>query len=44
MLFLSCICYAFGALESSRLLCLIMKLSLSHSFPGSSVVLDCIDS
>ena len=28
----------------SRLLCLIVKLSLSHRYPGSGVVLDCIDS
>ena len=26
------------------LLCLILKLSLSHWYPGSGVVLDCIDS
>ena len=26
------------------LLCLIVELSLSHSYPGSGVVLDCIDS
>ena len=28
----------------SRLLCLIVKLSLSHWYPGSGVVLECIDS
>ena len=28
----------------SRLWCLIVKLSLSHWYPGSDVVLDCIDS
>ena len=28
----------------SRLLCLTVKLSLSHWYPGSGVVLDCIDS
>ena len=28
----------------SRLWCLIVKLSLSHWYPGSGVVLDCIDS
>ena len=28
---------------SSRLWCLIVKLSLSHWYPGSGVVLDCID-
>ena len=28
----------------SRLLCLIVSLSLSHWYPGSGVVLDCIDS
>ena len=29
---------------SSRLLCLTVSLSLSHWYPGSGVVLDCIDS
>ena len=28
----------------SRLLCLAVTLSLSHWYPGSGVVLDCIDS
>ena len=28
----------------SRLLCLIVTLSLSHWYPGSGVLLDCIDS
>ena len=28
----------------SRLWCLIVSLSLSHWYPGSGVVLDCIDS
>ena len=28
----------------SHLLCQIVKLSLSHWYPGSGVVLDCIDS
>ena len=28
----------------SRLLCLIVSLSLSHWYPGSGVLLDCIDS
>ena len=28
----------------SRLLCLTVSLSLSHWYPGSDVVLDCIDS
>ena len=28
----------------SRLGCIIVKLSLSHWYPGSGVVLDCIDS
>ena len=28
----------------SSLSCLIVSLSLSHSYPGSGVVLDCIDS
>ena len=27
----------------SRLWCLIVNLSLSHCYPGSGVVLDCID-
>ena len=28
----------------SRFLCLFVKLSLSYRYPGSGVVLDCIDS
>ena len=28
----------------SRLWCLTVSLSLSHSYPGSGVVLNCIDS
>ena len=28
----------------SRLWCIIVSLSLSHWYPGSGVVLDCIDS
>ena len=28
----------------SRLLCIAVSLSLSHWYPGSGVVLDCIDS
>ena len=28
----------------SRLLCLTVSLSLSHWYPGSGVILDCIDS
>ena len=28
----------------SFMMCLIVKLSLSHWYPGSGVVLDCIDS
>ena len=28
----------------SRLWCLIVSLSLSHWYPGSGVVLDCVDS
>ena len=33
-----------GWLLGSRLWCLIVTLSLSHWYPGSGVVLDCIDS
>ena len=33
-----------GWLLGSRLWCLIVKLSLSHWYPGSGVVLDCINS
>ena len=31
-------------LNTSRLWCLTVSLSLSHWYPGSGVVLDCIDS
>ena len=31
-------------LLGSRLWCITVSLSLSHSYPGSGVVLDCIDS
>ena len=55
MIFLSCVCYAFvrvclfvtcGHLlgKGSRLWCLTVSLSHSHWYPGSGVVLDCIDS
>ena len=33
-----------GGPLGSRLLCLTVSLSLSHWYPGSGVVLDCIDS
>ena len=33
-----------GSPLGSRLLCLTVSLSLSHRYPGSGVVLDCIDS
>ena len=33
-----------GLLLGSRLWCLTVSLSLSHLYPGSGVVLDCIDS
>ena len=32
-----------GRPHGSRLWCLIVSLSLSHWYPGSGVVLDCID-
>ena len=41
MFLLSCVCYAFVC---SRLWCLTVSLSLSHWYPESGVVLDCIDS
>ena len=55
MFFLSCVCYAFvhvylyvpcGHLlgKGSCLWCLTVSLLLSHWYPGSGVVLDCIDS
>ena len=52
--FLSCVCYAFvrvclfvncGRLTSwLSFWCITVSLSLSHWYPGSGVVLDCIDS
>ena len=33
-----------GLTFGSRLRCLTVSLSLSHWYPGSGVVLDCIDS
>ena len=33
-----------GCPLGSRLWCLTVSLSLSHRYPGSGVVLDCIDS
>ena len=33
-----------GLTHGSRLWCLTVNLSLSHWYPGSGVVLDCIDS
>ena len=33
-----------GLTSGSRLWCITMSLSLSHWYPGSGVVLDCIDS
>ena len=50
MFFLSCVCYAFVRVWSPAekmadlLARLIVKLSLSHWYPGSGVVIDCIDS
>ena len=54
MLFLSCFCRLLyvlcgyllgkGGPLDSRLWCLFVKLSLSNWYPGSGVVLDCIDS
>ena len=53
MFFLSCACYAFvpcghllgkGLPLGSRLLCMTVSLPLSHWYPGSIVVLSCIDS
>ena len=53
--FLSCGCYAFLRAcllclvvtcweRTDRLWCITVSLSLSHWYPGSGVVLDCIDS
>ena len=33
-----------GLTLNSRLWCILVSLSLSHWYPGSGVVLDCIDS
>ena len=38
------LCLVVTCWESSRLWCLMVSLSLSHWYPGSGVVLDCIDS
>ena len=37
-------CERADLLFGSRLWCLTVRLSLSHWYPGSGVVLDCIDS
>ena len=37
-------CWERADLLGSRLWCLTVSLSLSHLYPGSGVVLDCIDS
>ena len=37
-------CWERAELFDSRLWCLTLSLSLSHWYPGSGVVLDCIDS
>ena len=53
MFFLSCVCYAFvgvcffvpcGYLLGKGLFVMSVSLSFSHWYPGSGVVLDCIDS
>ena len=55
MFSLSCVCFVFvrvclyvpcgqGGPLGSRLWCLTVSLSLSHWYPGSGVILDCIDS
>ena len=38
-----CVCFVVTCF-SSRLWCLTVSLSHSHWYPGSGVVLDCIDS
>ena len=48
-IFLPCVCYAFVCVclfvdLGSRLWCITVSLSLSHWYPRSGVVLDCIDS
>ena len=49
--FLSCVCYAFVCVclfepcgHMLGLWCNTVSLSLSHWYPGSGVVLDCMDS
>ena len=37
-------CFVVTCWDGSRLWCLAVSLSLSHWYPGSGVVLDCIDS
>ena len=54
MICLSCFCYAFvcvcllmsgkGLTSWLSFVMLVVKLSLSHWYPGSGVVFDCIDS
>ena len=41
---LGVLCWEKADLLAPRLWCLTVSLSLSHWFPGSGVVLDCIDS
>ena len=44
---LLCLCarlFICGLWRPARLWCLTVSLSLSHWYPGSGVVLDCIDS
>ena len=47
MFFLSCfampLCASVYMCLGSRLWCLTVSLALSHWYPGSDVVLDCID-
>ena len=38
------LCFVVTCWDGSRLWCLTVSLSLSHWYPGSGVVLDCIDS
>ena len=56
MLFMSCVCHAFESVHCClvvtcweradllALVCFIVLLSLSHWYPGSGVVHDCINS
>ena len=44
VLCLLCLCACLFIYLGSRLWCLTVSLSLSHGYPGSGVVLDCIDS